>query len=107
MLGLKRHVSHGSLERAGGVRNGPFKPQATSHELYWSTGDGGPQTDPLNVGQDTSNLLGSMIRIAVPTDGVGYTIPDGNVVGGTWMRPNLHVCNAYADELHCRSINFV
>eukprot|EP00903_Cladosiphon_okamuranus_P010393 g9831.t1 len=61
-----------------------FKPSdygnyAASHDLYWSTGDGGPQEDPLNAGQDTSNLLGAMIRISVPPDGSGYTIPSGNL----------------------------
>lgn len=53
--------------------------QAASHDLYWATGDGGPQQDPLNTGQDTSNTLGSIIRISVPADGTGYTIPSGNL----------------------------
>ncbi|CAN0501406.1 unnamed protein product, partial [Laminaria digitata] len=50
-----------------------------AHDLYWTTGDGGPQTDDLNTGQDTTNLLGSMIRITVPSDGTGFTIPSGNL----------------------------
>ena len=53
--------------------------QADEHDLYWTNGDGGPQEDPLNTGQDTTNLLGSMIRITVPSDGTGYTIPSGNL----------------------------
>ncbi|CAN0527378.1 unnamed protein product, partial [Laminaria digitata] len=49
------------------------------HDLYWTTGDGGPQTDIFNTGQDTTNMLGSMIRISVPSDGTGYNIPPGNL----------------------------
>ncbi|CAN0185642.1 unnamed protein product, partial [Hapterophycus canaliculatus] len=47
--------------------------------LYWSTGDSGPQTDPDNNGQNTDNLLGSIIRISVPSEGTGYLIPSGNL----------------------------
>ncbi len=55
------------------------RPQAAaSHDLYWSTGDGGEQEDPLNRGQDTTNMLASILRISVPPDGTGYTIPTGN-----------------------------
>ena len=53
--------------------------QADEHDLYWTNGDGAQQTDPMNTGQDTTNLLGSMIRITVPSDGTGYTIPSGNL----------------------------
>ncbi|CAN0557331.1 unnamed protein product, partial [Laminaria digitata] len=52
--------------------------QNDAHDLYWTVGDGGPLTDDLNTGQDTTNLLGSMIRITVPSDGTGFTIPSGN-----------------------------
>ena len=55
--------------------------QASSHDLYWTTGDGGDQEDPLDRGQDTTNLLGSVIRISVPSDGSGYTVPSGNLAG--------------------------
>lgn len=53
--------------------------QNTHHDLYWTTGDGGPQTDDLNTGQDTANMMGSMMRISVPSDGTGYEIPSGNL----------------------------
>ncbi|CBJ28224.1 glucose sorbosone dehydrogenase [Ectocarpus siliculosus] len=46
-----------------------FKPSAYGspgyQDLYWTTGDGGPQTDPFNHSQD----------------GTGYTIPPGNYHG--------------------------
>lgn len=53
--------------------------QAAYHDIYWATGDGGPQTDTENSGQDTTNLLGSIMRISVPSDGTGYEIPSGNL----------------------------
>ncbi|CAM9813863.1 unnamed protein product, partial [Laminaria digitata] len=60
-----------------------------AHDLYWTTGDGGPQTDNLNTGQDTTNLLGSMIRITVPSDGTGFTIPSGNLGSLPDVRPEI------------------
>jgi glucose/arabinose dehydrogenase len=51
--------------------------------LYIGMGDGGAGGDPLNAGQDTSTLLGAMLRIDV--DGARpYTIPASNpfVKGG-------------------------
>eukprot|EP00903_Cladosiphon_okamuranus_P020570 g18881.t1 len=65
-----------------GFKPSDYGKNAASHDLYWSTGDGGPQEDPLNTGQDTTNLLGSIIRVSVPPDGRGYSIPSGNL-GGT------------------------
>lgn len=53
--------------------------QAAYHDIYWSNGDSASQLDPENNGQDTSNHLGSMIRISVPSDGTGYLIPTGNL----------------------------
>ncbi|CAN0049121.1 unnamed protein product, partial [Ectocarpus sp. 6 AP-2014] len=62
-----------------------FKPSAYGspgyQDLYWTTGDGGPQTDPFNHSQDTTTMLGAMMRISVPADGTGYTIPPGNYHG--------------------------
>ncbi len=50
--------------------------------LYISTGDGGPAfpPDPLNSGQDVSNLRSSVLRIDVdhPTDERHYSIPQDN-----------------------------
>jgi glucose/arabinose dehydrogenase len=45
--------------------------------LYIGMGDGGSGGDPLGNGQDLSDLLGSLLRIDVSTDG-GYTIPSDN-----------------------------
>jgi len=45
--------------------------------LYLSIGDGGGSGDPLDSGQDPSDLLGSILRINVNGNS-GYTIPVGN-----------------------------
>jgi glucose/arabinose dehydrogenase len=44
--------------------------------LYIGFGDGGDGGDPLETGQDRTDLLGSMLRIDV--SGSDYTIPAGN-----------------------------
>jgi len=46
--------------------------------LYIGLGDGGGGGDPDETGQDTTNLLGSMLRIDVIGTGAGYNIPAGN-----------------------------
>lgn len=53
--------------------------KAAYHDLYWSVGDSGNQEDPENNSQETTNHLGSMIRISVPSDGAGFEIPSGNL----------------------------
>lgn len=63
--------------------------QGSFNDLYWTTGDGGPQTDPNGASQDLTNLLGAMVRISVPTTagyvnpstGLPYDIPSGNYQG--------------------------
>ncbi|NND64813.1 MAG: hypothetical protein HKM24_02505 [Gammaproteobacteria bacterium] len=61
--------------------------------LYIGLGDGGSGGDPLNSGQDTSTLLGNMLRIDVDT-GSPYSIPSTNpFAAGTG-------CN----DLGCREI---
>ena len=58
--------------------------QANWNDLYWTTGDGGPQTDPNDSSQDVTNLLGAMIRISVPSFAGAellYDIPPGNYRG--------------------------
>jgi glucose/arabinose dehydrogenase len=45
--------------------------------LYLGVGDGGSEGDPAGNGQNTSVLLGKLLRIA-PKPGGGYTIPAGN-----------------------------
>ncbi|CAM9680684.1 unnamed protein product [Pylaiella littoralis] len=77
-----------SIHSAGWVG---FKPSdygngASSHDVYWTTGDGGPQTDYTNQAQDNTNMLGSMMRITVPSGaGTGYTSPSGNLAGARGM----------------------
>ena len=46
--------------------------------LYIGLGDGGSGGDPLERAQDTTHLLGSMLRIDVVGTGAGYNIPAGN-----------------------------
>lgn len=47
--------------------------------LYIGTGDGGGSGDPFNNAQNTSSLLGKILRINVLTDeSSGYDIPAGN-----------------------------
>jgi glucose/arabinose dehydrogenase len=45
--------------------------------LYVGVGDGGSEGDPHDYGQNTSVLVGKLLRIA-PRAGGGYTIPPGN-----------------------------
>jgi glucose/arabinose dehydrogenase len=46
-------------------------------DLYIGVGDGGSENDPEGNGQDTSRLLGKILRIDPSANG-GYTIPAGN-----------------------------
>ena len=55
-----------------------YGPQADYHDLYWALGDAGPQRDPNNHGQRTDILFGSIVRISVPSDGTGYSVPEDN-----------------------------
>ncbi|HNP34283.1 MAG TPA: PQQ-dependent sugar dehydrogenase [Woeseiaceae bacterium] len=46
--------------------------------LYFGLGDGGSGNDPGQRAQDTTRLLGSMLRIDVVGTGAGYDIPPDN-----------------------------
>jgi len=46
--------------------------------LYIGFGDGGGGGDPQNTGQDTTRLLGSLLRVDVIGTGAGYNIPGDN-----------------------------
>jgi uncharacterized repeat protein (TIGR03806 family) len=46
--------------------------------LYIGLGDGGSGNDPNNRAQDTTHLLGSMLRLDVIGTGADYNIPPGN-----------------------------
>jgi len=50
--------------------------------LYLGLGDGGSGGDPLNRSQNTTRLLGSMLRLDVSGGGAGYTIPPDNPFAG-------------------------
>lgn len=52
--------------------------------LYIALGDGGSANDPLNTGQDRTDLLGSILRIDVdnPASGLAYGIPTENPYTG-------------------------
>jgi glucose/arabinose dehydrogenase len=57
--------------------------------LYLGLGDGGGANDPEGRGQDLSELLGSILRLEVPS-GTSYTIPPDNpFVGQTNARPEV------------------
>lgn len=58
--------------------------------LYYGLGDGGAAGDPLGNGQDTSTLLGAMLRI--DPDGDADVVPDDNpLVGDAGVRPEIWV----------------
>ncbi|MEM7610634.1 MAG: PQQ-dependent sugar dehydrogenase [Pseudomonadota bacterium] len=46
--------------------------------LYFGLGDGGSGNDPRQRAQDTTRLLGSMLRVDVIGTGAGYNIPNDN-----------------------------
>jgi uncharacterized repeat protein (TIGR03806 family) len=50
--------------------------------LYIGLGDGGRGGDPNNRAQDTTSLLGAMLRIDVSAPGVPYAIPPDNPFAG-------------------------
>ncbi|MEM9280969.1 MAG: PQQ-dependent sugar dehydrogenase [Verrucomicrobiota bacterium] len=60
--------------------------------LYISSGDGSTPGDPTNVGQETDNLLGSILRIDVSRRGgeKAYCVPDDNPwVGVDGIHPEV------------------
>jgi glucose/arabinose dehydrogenase len=60
--------------------------------LYISSGDGGSGGDPFNFAQDTSSLLGKILRIDVEGMSVGgnYGIPADNPFFGTLGRDEIY-----------------
>ncbi len=58
-------------------------------DLYIGVGDGGNEDDPMNEGQNTTVLLGKLLRVAPGANG-GYTIPAGNPFAGeAGRRPEI------------------
>ena len=61
--------------------------------LYIATGDGGSAGDPIRNGQNTTTLLGNILRVDVdtPDDIEPYTIPPDNpFIGQTAFRPEIY-----------------
>jgi glucose/arabinose dehydrogenase len=58
--------------------------------LYIASGDGGGGGDPLETGQDPSDLLGAILRIDVSGDSAGFTVPGSNpFVGDSGFAPEI------------------
>jgi len=68
----------------GAIRFGP------DGFLYVGLGDGGGSGDPDGNGQDTTTLLGSILRIEVDTD-EPYDIPPGNPFAEGEGAPEIHL----------------
>ncbi len=60
-----------------GNHNGGWLDFGPDGYLYIATGDGGSANDPKNLAQDTSSLLGKVLRLDV-SGNKGYTIPSDN-----------------------------
>lgn len=58
--------------------------------LYLTFGDGGGGGDPEENGQDTSTILGSIVRVD-PAGGPGYTIPGSNPFAGKPGRDEIYL----------------
>eukprot|EP00611_Tribonema_gayanum_P031312 TRINITY_DN9020_c0_g1_i1.p1 TRINITY_DN9020_c0_g1~~TRINITY_DN9020_c0_g1_i1.p1 ORF type:complete len:749 (+),score=220.04 TRINITY_DN9020_c0_g1_i1:78-2249(+) len=54
------------------------------YDLYIPTGDGGSGNNPEDTAQNRSSLLGKVLRIRLPTNSDGYTIPDDNLQNEVW-----------------------
>ena len=61
--------------------------------LYIGLGDGGSANDPNNRAQDTTNVLGAMLRIDVD-GGAPYGIPAGNPFAGNPRRCPADCCRS-------------
>jgi len=81
------------IEQPWGNHNGGCIRFGPDGMLYVGPGDGGAANDPRNLAQDTSDLLGKMLRIDVtgePDNGKPYAIPDDNpFVGDDDARPEV------------------
>jgi uncharacterized repeat protein (TIGR03806 family) len=68
--------------------------------LYFGLGDGGDGGDPLGAAQDTTDLLGSMLRLNV-NGALPYTIPaDNPFVGGDFCAPDHAVTANDCPEIY-------
>ncbi|HEY3518534.1 MAG TPA: PQQ-dependent sugar dehydrogenase, partial [Gammaproteobacteria bacterium] len=63
--------------------------------LYFGLGDGGNGGDsPQMTGQDTTDLLGSFLRLDIDTAGAAYEIPPDNPFAGAPTCPAAHTVSA-------------
>ncbi|MGI9328573.1 MAG: PQQ-dependent sugar dehydrogenase [Pseudomonadales bacterium] len=69
--------------------------------LYYSMGDGGDSGDPFDYGQNTTRLLGSIIRIDV--EGVAFPSPGYDVPGDNPFAGNPR-CGATSNAAACPEI---
>lgn len=77
-----------AVEQPFGNHNGGLNVFGPDNLLYIGLGDGGSGGDPQGNGQNTSTLLGSILRIDV--DGVEpYEIPDDNPFASGGGRPEI------------------
>lgn len=76
---------------AYGNHNGGILMRGPDGFLYAGVGDGGGSGDPDGNGQDTSTLLGTVLRLdpTKPSDGRAYGIPPGNPFAGGGGRPEI------------------
>ena len=67
--------------------------------LYFGVGDGGSANDPNNRAQDTTSLLGAMLRLDVSGAGPGYDVPADNPFAANAQCPADHSSTANCPEL--------
>jgi uncharacterized repeat protein (TIGR03806 family) len=68
--------------------------------LYFGLGDGGSGGDPLSAAQDTTDLLGSILRLDV-SGAPPYAIPaDNPFAGGAMCTPNHNVTANHCPEIY-------
>jgi len=74
-----------NVEHVNSNHNGGCIAFGPDGNLFISTGDGGIQGDPTNLAQNTTQLLGKLLRIDVDNPGAGlnYGIPADNPFAGS------------------------
>ncbi len=79
-----------TVEQPYANHNGGHLAFGPDGQLYYGLGDGGSAGDPLGTGQDPSDLLGSILRIAPDPGGDSYAVPaDNPFVGRDDARPEV------------------
>lgn len=68
-IDLSGAIVHLTVEQPFSNHNGGDIAYGPDGYLYWALGDGGSADDPLDSGQDTTTLLGSMLRLELTNDG--------------------------------------